>query len=58
MEIVDQYVSATQAQQEGLRGLSMDVEIDASLPKLKKKGTLQALRYISRLGEIIPRDSV
>ena len=54
-EIVDHYVSATQAQQEGLRGLSMDVEIDASLPKLKKKGTLQALRYISRLGEITYR---
>ena len=54
-EIVDQYVSATQAQQEGLRGLSMEVEIDASLPKLKKKGTLQALRYISRLGEITYR---
>ena len=54
-EIVDLYVSATQAQQEGLRGLSMDVEIDARLPKLKKKGTLQALRYISRLGEITYR---
>jgi hypothetical protein len=54
-EIVDQYVSATQAQQESLRGLSMDVEIDASLPRLKKKGRLQALRYISRLGEITYR---
>ncbi|MEK7753340.1 MAG: hypothetical protein AAB654_15555, partial [Acidobacteriota bacterium] len=54
-EIVDQYVNATQAQQEGLRGLSMEVEIDASLPKLKKQGRLHALRYISRLGEITYR---
>jgi len=30
----------------------MDVEIDASLPKLKKHGRLQGLRRISRLGRI------
>ena len=54
-EIVDRYVSASQAQQENLRGVSMDVEIDASLPKLKKQGRMQALRYISRLGEITYR---
>jgi hypothetical protein len=54
-EIVDRYVSASQAQQENMRGFSMDVEIDASLPKLKKQGRMQALRYISRLGEITYR---
>ena len=30
----------------------MNVEIDAELPKLQKKGTLHALRQISRLGKI------
>jgi len=54
-EIVDRYVVASQAQQENLRDLTMDVEIDASLPKLKKQGRLHALRYISRLGEITYR---
>lgn len=54
-EIVDRYVSASQAQAASLRGVSMDVEIDASLPKLKKQGRMHALRYISRLGEITYR---
>ena len=35
-----------------VRGASMDVEIDASLPKLKKHGRLHALRRISPLGLI------
>ena len=30
----------------------MEVDIEASLPKLKKQGRLQALRHISRLGRI------
>jgi len=33
-------------------GASMDVEIDASIPKLKKHGKLHALRHISALGRI------
>jgi hypothetical protein len=51
-EIIDRYVTNTQAQQAGLRGLQMDMEIDASLPKLKKTGKLEALRSISKLGQI------
>ncbi len=51
-EILDRYLSNTQAQQYNLRGLQMDVEIDASLPKLQKTGKLQALRSISKLGLI------
>jgi hypothetical protein len=54
-DIVNRYVTASEAQQENLRGMSMQVEIDASLPKLKKRGTMQAWRYISRLGEITYR---
>lgn len=50
--ILDHYLSNTQAQQTSLRGLQMDMEIDASLPKLQKSGKLQALRSISKLGQI------
>jgi hypothetical protein len=50
--IVENYCTAAQAQAEAVRGASMDVEIDASLPKLKKHGKLHALRHISPLGFI------
>lgn len=51
-EIIDRYVTSTQAQQAGMRGLQMDVEIDAALPKLKKTGKLEALRSISKVGQV------
>ena len=50
--IVENYSTAAQAQAQTVRGASMDVEIDASLPKLKKHGRLHALRRISPLGLI------
>jgi hypothetical protein len=50
--IVENYCTASQAQAQTARGASMDVEIDASLPKLKKHGRLHALRRISPLGLI------
>ena len=50
--IVENYCTASQAQAETVRGASMDVEIDAALPKLKKHGRLHALRHISPLGLI------
>jgi len=52
LAIVDKYVDATQIQQNSLRGLQMQVDIDAKLPKLEKHGKLLALRKISRLGLI------
>lgn len=52
LAIVDKYVDATQVQQNSLRGLQMEVDIDAKLPKLEKHGKLTALRKISRLGLI------
>lgn len=54
-EIVGKYLSATQEQQAALRGVSMEVDIDASVPKLKKQGKLHALRQISKLGIITYR---
>lgn len=51
-EVLERYMAASQAQQAQMRGLSMQVEIDASVPKLKKNGKLHALRNISKLGQI------
>ena len=52
LAIVDKYVDATHIQEESLRGLQMEVNIDAQLPKLEKHGKLRALRKISVLGKI------
>jgi len=54
-EIVNRYVSATQEQQTTLRGASMEVDIDAEIPKLNKRGKLHALRKMSSLGKITYR---
>jgi len=50
--IVDQYCAASRAQEKSLDGASMEVAIDGYLPKLKKHGSLHALRRISPLGLI------
>jgi hypothetical protein len=50
--IVENYCSVARDHQHSLDGASMEVDIDASLPKLKKQGRLQALRRISGLGRI------
>jgi hypothetical protein len=49
---VNRYISATQEQQTTLLGGSMEVDIDAAVPKLNKQGKLRALRNISKLGKI------
>lgn len=54
-EILSRYLAATQEQKNALRGVSMEVDIDAELPKLKKKGKLHALRMISSVGKITYR---
>jgi hypothetical protein len=50
--IVETYTAVSREQQRVLRGASMEVEIDARLPKLRKQGRLHALRRISALGRI------
>jgi len=50
--IVENYWVASRNQDQALKAASMDVEIDASLPKLQKHGKLHALRRISSLGRI------
>ena len=51
-QIVENYRTATEFQEQSVGGSSMEVEIQASLPKLKKHGRLHALRHISKLGRI------
>jgi hypothetical protein len=50
--IVEQFCAATEQQERVLANRSMEVDIQASLPKLKKKGRLHAFRRISSLGRI------
>jgi hypothetical protein len=50
--IVENYCAATRGQDRMIQAASMDVEIAAALPKLKKQGKLYALRHITALGHI------
>src|ERR1700719_789268 len=50
--VVETYTSLSSEQNARLRGASMEVEVDASLPKFKQHGRLHALRRISRLGRV------
>ncbi|MCX6624276.1 MAG: hypothetical protein NTY38_25075 [Acidobacteria bacterium] len=50
--ILDRYFLATAGQQERLRGVKMEVDIQAQLPKLKKQGRLHGFRHISKLGRV------
>lgn len=51
-EIVARYMEASAQQKEALRGVQMEVNVDARLPRLEKHGKLTALRRISKLGLI------
>jgi hypothetical protein len=50
--IVDEYCAASAQQGRVTADATMDMEIDASLPSLKKSGRMRALRRISALGRI------
>jgi hypothetical protein len=50
--MVDKFLNAAKIQQDALRGMRMEVDIDAKLPKLKEQGRLKVLKFISRLGQI------
>jgi len=52
IEVVQRYLAASRAQQDLLRDVAMDVDIDAKLPKLNKQGKFHALRLISKFGQI------
>jgi len=49
-ELIAKYVTAIKGND--LSGIKMDAEVEASLPKLKKFGTLSALRTITKVGRV------
>lgn len=51
-DLYDKYKAALSSQSDALRNTAMEVEFEAQLPKLRKKGTMSALRRISDLGKI------
>jgi len=51
-KILENYCQATRGQESRVRAATMDVDIAASIPKLKKQGKLHALRHITALGRI------
>jgi len=52
VSVVEHYAAMAGDQSARLLGASMEVDVEASLPKLKKHGQLSALRHISKLGRI------
>jgi len=50
--IIDDYVAVSKAQESRLEGATMEVDIQAEVPQLHKRGRLHALRRISALGRI------
>jgi hypothetical protein len=50
--IVDRYCAATRNQGQSMYGSTMNVEISATLPNLKKQGKLHAVRRISTAGQV------
>ncbi len=50
--IIDRYLQATQTHEDSLRGASMEIDINADVPKLKEHGRLRALRKISKVGQV------
>ncbi len=49
-DVLDRYLSAKQAEQSEFREAPIEVEIDASVPQLKKHGTMHGLRRVTRAG--------
>ena len=52
ISVVENYAAMASDQNARLLGASMEVDVEASLPRLKKHGELSALRHISKLGRI------
>ena len=52
-EILDRYAKAMQIEQSHPQPVSMDVDMDAKLPRLKKQGRLHAFRFITKVGHSI-----
>jgi hypothetical protein len=52
IDVLTRYQEAVKRQQEAMKNVAMDVTMEATIPKLKKHGRLNALRRISSIGRI------
>ncbi len=52
LQTLDRYFASSQQQQTALRNATMDVVIDARLPRMKREGTLRGVRQIAPDGKI------
>jgi hypothetical protein len=50
--ILEQYLKASKASQEAMRGMKMSVEMRASIPRLDREGGMKATRNVSAMGEV------
>ncbi|MBZ5591706.1 MAG: hypothetical protein LAP39_05685 [Acidobacteriia bacterium] len=55
LEVIHKYLNSQLIRQAATRGAEMEADIEATLPKLKKAGTLRAHRRISCAGQVIYR---
>lgn len=53
--LLERYLSNVERDRSLLRDVTMEVEIEAELPRLKKEGRMRAIRTISKLGEVTYR---
>jgi hypothetical protein len=51
-EILNNYLAAVERQQQEVGEMSMQVDINATLPRLKKEGSFHALRHVTRFGRV------
>ena len=51
-QVLDRYFASSQQQQAGLRDATMDMEIDAKLPRMKREGSARGVRQIAPDGVI------
>ena len=54
-QAIDRYLAASRACQPGCSDWVFAVQIDASLPKLKKQGSMSGLKIVSRTGQTVYR---
>src|SRR5258707_11895126 len=55
-ETIDRYLEGSRDRQPGCSDRVFAVQIDASLPNLKKQGSMSGLKAVSRTGQTVYRD--
>jgi hypothetical protein len=55
-EALDRYLASSCDREHGPADTTFGVEIDASLPKLRKQGSMIGLKFVSRTGQVVYRN--